>query len=132
MNLFSFTLSTGKEGFYNITSMVNDAIHTTRTESGICVVYTPHTTAAITINENADPDVQSDVMLALDRAFPQMPEFKHIEGNSPAHLKSSAIGCSETIIIDKGRLLLGTWQGIYFCEFDGPRTRKFYVKIIKG
>lgn len=132
MNLFSFTLSTGKEGFYSITSMVNDALRAARTENGICVVYTPHTTAAITINENADPDVQSDFMLALDRAFPQMPEFKHIEGNSPAHLKSSAIGCSEVLIIDKGRLLLGTWQGIYFCEFDGPRTRKFYVKIIKG
>lgn len=132
MNLFSFTLSTGKEGFYDITSMVNDAIQTTHTENGICVIYTPHTTAAITINENADPDVQRDLLFALNKTYPDRPEFKHIEGNSSAHLKSSVIGCSETVIIDKGKLLLGIWQGIYFCEFDGPRTRKFYVKIIKN
>lgn len=131
MNLFSFTLSTGKEGLYNITSMVNDAIQTVKTESGICIIYTPHTTAAITINENADPDVQTDFMLGLNKTFPNRPEFKHMEDNSHAHLKSSAIGCSETVIIDNGKMLLGTWQGIYFCEFDGPRTRKFYVKIIK-
>ena len=131
MNLFSFTLSTGKEGFYDITSMVNDAIQTTHTSRGICVIYTPHTTAAITINENADPDVREDLTLALNKTYPDRPEFRHMEGNSAAHLKSSAIGCSETVIIDKGELLLGTWQGIYFCEFDGPRTRKFYVKIIK-
>lgn len=131
MNLFSFTLSTGKEGLYNITSMVNDAIQTVKAESGICVIYTPHTTAAITINENADPDVPTDFMLGLNKTFPNRPEFKHLEGNSHAHLKSSTIGCSEIVIIDNGRMLLGTWQGIYFCEFDGPRTRKFYVKIIK-
>lgn len=132
MNLFSFTLSTNSEGMYNITSMVNDAIQTVKAENGICVVYTPHTTAAITINENADPDVQSDFLLGLSKTFPDLPEFRHFERNSSAHLKSSAVGCSETVIIDKGKLLLGTWQGIYFCEFDGPRTRKFYVKIIKG
>lgn len=131
MNLFSFTLSTNKEGFYNITSMVNDAIQTVKAESGICVIYTPHTTAAITINENADPDVQTDLIFGLNKTFPDRPEFKHMEGNSAAHLKSSTVGCSETVIIDRGRLLLGTWQGIYFCEFDGPRTRKFYVKVIK-
>lgn len=131
MNLFSFTLSTGDEGLYEITSMVNDAIQTVKAVSGICVVFTPHTTAAITINENADPDVKTDFMLGLEKAFPDRKEFRHMEGNSSAHLKSSNVGCSETIIIDKGRLLLGTWQGIYFCEFDGPRTRKFYVKIIK-
>ncbi len=131
MNLFSFTLSTGKEGFYNITSMVNDAVQTVHAESGICVIYTPHTTAAITINENADPDVQTDLKFALNKTYPDRPEFRHMEGNSAAHLKSSTIGCSETVIIDKGKLLLGVWQGIYFCEFDGPRTRKFYVKIIK-
>lgn len=131
MNLFSFTLSTGKEGLYNITSMVNDAIQTVKAESGICVIYTPHTTAAITINENADPDVQTDFMFGLNKTFLNRPEFKHLEGNSHAHLKSSTIGCSETVIIDNGKMLLGTWQGIYFCEFDGPRTRKFYVKIIK-
>lgn len=131
MNLYSFTLSTGKEGLYNITSMVNDALQTSKVNSGICVVYTPHTTAAITINENADPDVVTDFMTGINNVFPDSKEYKHIEGNSHAHLKSSAIGCSETIIIDKGKLLLGVWQGIYFCEFDGPRTRKFYVKVIK-
>lgn len=131
MNLFSFTLSTGTEGLYNITSMVNDAVQTIKADNGICIVYTPHTTAAITINENADPDVQTDLMFALNKTYPDRPEFRHIEGNSAAHLKASVIGCSEAIIIDKGRLLLGTWQGIYFCEFDGPRTRKFYVKIMK-
>lgn len=131
MNIFSFTLSTGCEGFYNITSMVNDAINTAKAESGICVIYTPHTTAAITINENADPDVKKDLTFSLNKVSPDRPEFKHLEGNSAAHLKSSLIGCSETVIIDKGKLLLGIWQDIYFCEFDGPRTRKFYVKIIK-
>lgn len=132
MNLFSFTLSTSENGLYDITSMVNDAVQTVKTDNGICVVYTPHTTAAITINENADPDVKTDFMLGLNKAFPDTAEFKHIEGNSHAHIKSSVVGCSQTVIIDKRRLLLGTWQGIYFCEFDGPRTRKFYVKIIKG
>lgn len=131
MNLFSFTLSTGKEGLYNITSMINDAVQTTHTESGICVIYTPHTTAAITINENADPNVQTDLTFALNKTCPDRKEFRHFEGNSSAHLKSSLVGCSETVIIDKRKLLLGTWQGIYFWEFDGPRTRKFYVKIIK-
>lgn len=132
MNLFSFTLSTGKEGFYDITSMIYDAVQTTQISNGICIIYTPHTTAAITINENADPDVQRDLIFALNKTYPDRPEFRHMEGNSAAHLKSSVIGCSETVIIDKGRLLLGTWQGIYFCEFDGPRTRKFYVKLING
>ncbi len=132
MNLFSFTLSTGKEGFYDITSMIYDAVQTTQISNGICIIYTPHTTAAITINENADPDVQRDLTFALNKTYPDRPEFRHMEGNSAAHLKSSVIGCSETVIIDKGRLLLGTWQGIYFCEFDGPRTRKFYVKLING
>lgn len=130
MNLYSFTLSTGKEDFYNITSMVNDAVSMSNISDGICVVYTPHTTAAITINENADPDVVKDLLFAYNKLMPDMPEFNHAEGNSAAHLKSSLTGCSETIIIQNGKLLLGTWQGIYFCEFDGPRTRKFYVKIL--
>ncbi len=130
MNLYSFTLSTGKKDLYNITSMVNDAVAMAGIKEGICVVYTPHTTAAVTINENADPDVVNDIIFALEKTFPNRKEFKHIEGNSAAHLMSSMTGCSETIIIQNGKLLLGTWQGIYFCEFDGPRTRKFYVKIV--
>jgi len=100
--------------------------------NGIAVVYCPHTTAGITINENADPDVTWDMMLGFDKAFPDRPEFRHAEGNSAAHLKASAVGSSVTVIIENGNLILGTWQGIYFCEFDSPRTRKFYVKIMGG
>ncbi len=131
MNLYSFTLSTGKEDLYNITSMVKDAVSASNIKDGLCVIYTPHTTAAITINENADPDVVKDLIFAFEKTFPDRAEFRHSEGNSSAHLKSSIIGCSKTVIINDGKLLLGTWQGIYFCEFDGPRTRKFYVKVIK-
>lgn len=131
MNFYQFTLSTSKEGMFDITDMVKDALAMSKVSDGICVVYTPHTTAAITINENADPDVIKDFLYGLAKTFPDRTEYKHLEGNSSAHLKSSTIGCSETIIIENSKLLLGTWQGIYFCEFDGPRTRKFYVKIIK-
>jgi secondary thiamine-phosphate synthase enzyme len=130
MNFYSFTLSTGKEDLYDITSMVNDAVAMSKIENGICIIYTPHTTAAITINENADPDVVQDLIFAFNKTFPDRQEFNHAEGNSSAHLKSSLVGCSETVIINNGKMMLGTWQGIYFCEFDGPRTRKFYVKIM--
>ena len=95
-----------------------------------CVVYCPHTTAGITINENADPDVVSDLLLALNETYPDRPEFRHSEGNSAAHLKASVIGSSVTVMIDDGKLVLGRWQGIYFTEFDGPRRRRFTVKII--
>ena len=128
--LKNFKISTEKENFYNITGRVRDAVTESGVKSGICVVYCPHTTAGITINENADPDVVHDVLLGLSKAFPDRAEFLHMEGNSAAHLKSSCIGSSVTIIIENGRLLLGTWQGIYFCEFDGPRSRQFYVKVI--
>ena len=97
---------------------------------GICLVYTPHTTAAITINENADPSVRKDILKGLSNLKFEQIKFSHNEGNSPAHIKSSIIGCSVMVIIENGRLSLGTWQGIYFCEFDGPRTRKVLVKII--
>ena len=130
--LYSYTLNTEKEGFYNITSYVRQALLESRVESGIAVIYCPHTTAGITINENADPDVVTDLLYALDKTYPDRPQFHHSEGNSAAHLKSSCIGASETVIIEDGRLLLGTWQGIYFTEFDGPRVRTFYVKIVKG
>ena len=94
------------------------------------MIYCPHTTAGITINENADPDVVRDMLLGLDKAYPDRTEFRHAEGNSAAHLKASAVGSSATVIIRDGKLLLGQWQGIYFCEFDPPRNRKFYVNII--
>ncbi len=96
---------------------------------GICTVFCPHTTAAVTINENADSDVLHDLEIGLDKAFPDRNEFRHSEGNSSAHLKSSCVGASETVPINQGRLVLGTWQGIYFCEFDGPRNRKCIVQI---
>lgn len=130
--LFTYTLNTEKENFYNITSYVRQSVIESGVQSGMAVVYCPHTTAGITINENADPDVVTDLIYALDKTYPDRPQFRHCEGNSAAHLKSSCIGSSVTVIIDDNRLVLGTWQGIYFTEFDGPRTRKFMVKIIKG
>lgn len=128
--LFEYTLSNPREELINITPQVRDAVRQSGVSKGLCVIYCPHTTAGITINENADPDVARDILLGLDKAFPDRPEFQHAEGNSAAHLKASAVGTSQTVIVEGGRLLLGTWQGIYFCEFDPPRQRKFYVKII--
>ena len=98
--------------------------------SGICLVYTPHTTAGITINENADPNVKSDILEFIKQRVPHEAYFSHREGNSPAHIMSSLISPSETFIIEKGRLVLGTWQGIFFCEFDGPRQRKVYIRVV--
>ena len=128
--IFEYTLKTEKENFYNITAKVREAASQSRITDGLCVVFCPHTTAGITINENADPDVVRDMLLGLDKAFADRAEFRHMEGNSSAHLKASCIGSSVTIIIENGSLVLGTWQGIYFCEFDGPRNRRFYVKMI--
>ena len=128
--LYEFNLSTPKENFYNITQQVRQAISESGVKNGIAVVFCPHTTAGITINENADPDVVHDMLLGLAKVYPDRPEFRHGEGNSSAHLKASAIGSSVTIIIADGKPALGTWQGIYFTEFDPPRNRKFYVKVL--
>lgn len=128
--LFDYTLSAQRENLYNITTHVREAITKSGVESGIAVVYCPHTTAGITINENADPDVVHDLLIGLSKAFPDRAEFRHGEGNSAAHLKASAVGSSVTVIIENGKPLLGTWQGIYFCEFDPPRNRKFSVKVL--
>jgi secondary thiamine-phosphate synthase enzyme len=128
--LFEYALETPKENFYNITTQVREAIQKSGIVSGIAVVYCPHTTAGITINENADPDVVKDMLLALNHTFPYLPGFRHAEGNSTAHLKASTIGSSVTVIIGDGKPILGTWQGIYFTEFDPPRSRKFYVKVV--
>lgn len=125
-----FELETPAYGLVDITAQVKIAVRESSVEEGLCVVYCPHTTAAITINENADPDVVRDLKLALADTFPDRREFKHAEGNSAAHLKSSAIGASETIPVTGGAMALGTWQGIYFCEFDGPRHRKVYVQVV--
>ena len=127
-----FNLSTPKEDFYNITAQVWQCINESGIKNGIAVVFCPHTTAGITINENADPDVVNDILLGLAKAYPDRAEFRHGEGNSSAHLKASAIGSGVTIIVADGRPVLGTWQGIYFCEFDPPRKRKYFVQIICG
>ena len=128
--LYEYTLSAQREDFYNITPKVREAVTKSGVSAGVAVEFCPHTTAGITINENADPDVVHDLLIGLDKAFPDRAEFRHGEGNSSAHLKASAMGSSATVIVENGKLLLGTWQGIYFCEFDPPRNRKFYVKII--
>ena len=127
---YDYILRTGREGLANITPGVSEAVAQSGITSGICVVYCPHTTAGITINENADPDVIHDILIGLDRAFPDSPDYRHMEGNTAAHLKSSCVGSSATLIIEDGKLLLGKWQAVYFCEFDGPRSRKYYVKVI--
>lgn len=115
----------------DITAAVQKAAREEKIESGIGLVYTPHTTAAVTINENADPDVPRDILAALDRAVPLSANYRHAEGNSAAHVKSSLVGASEMVIIENGRLILGTWQSIFFCEFDGPRTRRVIVKFLR-
>ncbi len=130
--IFDFELNTPSQGLVDITREVSEAVSESGVYDGICIIFCPHTTAAITINENADPDVRTDFVNGMNGTFPERNEFRHLEGNSDAHLKSSSVGASEIIIINKNKLLLGTWQGIYFCEFDGPRKRKFYVKIMKG
>lgn len=128
--LYKFDLKTPSEDFINITSQVRKAVAESGVKSGMCTVFCPHTTAGITINENADPDVVTDLLYALNSTYPDRPQFRHMEGNSAAHLKTLTTGSSVNVIIEDGKLLLGTWQGIYFCEYDGPRSRKFYVKIM--
>ena len=127
---YEYTLSAQREDFYNITAQIREAVSKSGVANGIAVVFCPHTTAGLTINENADPDVVHDMLLGLSKAFPDRPEFRHGEGNSTAHLKASAMGSSVTVIINEGKLVLGTWQSVYFCEFDPPRQRKFYVKVL--
>ncbi|MBD3296791.1 MAG: YjbQ family protein [Candidatus Omnitrophica bacterium] len=116
----------------DITSRVRAVITESGVREGICYVFVPHTTAAVTINENADPDVKSDILMALDHTVPQELPYSHAEGNSPAHLKASMMGNSSVVIVKNGEPVLGTWQGVYFCEFDGPRTRRVLVKVMEG
>ena len=115
----------------DITGLIRNAVTESKVKDGICTVFIPHTTAAVTINENADPDVVRDFTMEINKIVPWEDGYHHMEGNSAAHLKSSMIGFSEQIIIDKGKLVLGIWQGIYFCEYDGPRHRKVCVKILQ-
>jgi secondary thiamine-phosphate synthase enzyme len=114
--------------FVDITEQVQAAVEELGVDDGVVTVFVPHTTAGVTINENADPDVLHDLEMALEKAVPWTAGYRHGEGNSAAHLKSSMMGFSEQLLVENGRLLRGTWQGVYFCEFDGPRTRKVWVK----
>ena len=115
--------------FVDITSDINQLIQKSGTDQGLCMIYVPHTTAAVTINESADPSVKSDILMILNQIIPWEANYRHLEGNSPAHIKSTLVGPSELIAIENRRLTLGTWQGVFFCEFDGPRTRKVHVRI---
>jgi secondary thiamine-phosphate synthase enzyme len=122
--------TTAQSEFIDITRSVQEAIRKTGVGDGICIIFVPHTTAAVTINENADPSVVHDMIMALNKTVPFQEQYRHIEGNSPAHIKASLVGCSQIVFVQSGKLILGTWQGIFFCEFDGPRDRKVYVKVI--
>lgn len=130
MKKFEYSIATSEINFYNITAQIQEAISQSNVNDGIAIIFCPHTTAGITINENADPEAIRDIIFGLREVYPNRPEFKHGGGNSDAHLKASTIGSSVTVIIENGKIILGMWQAIYFCEFDPPRNRKYYVVII--
>ena len=114
----------------DITRQVQKSIETAGLQDGLCVLYVPHTTAGITINESADPSVRRDILTVLNQMVPWKADYRHMEGNSPAHIKSTLVGASQLVVVENGQMVLGTWQGIFFCEFDGPRTRKLQIKFI--
>ena len=127
----TLTVKTGsKTEFIDITRDIEEAIRSEGVDDGVCALFVPHTTAAITINESADPSVKSDILMVLNKIVPWKEAYRHLEGNSPAHIKSSIIGTSEIIAVEGGRLKLGTWQGVFFCEFDGPRSRKVHIRLL--
>ena len=129
----TFTVkSKSRTQLIDITSEIQKAVRSSGISEGLCMLYVPHTTAAITINESADPSVATDIMMVLDKVIPWKADYRHLEGNSPAHIKSTLVGASEVIAIESGSLILGTWQGIFFCEFDGPRTRSVHMRLLKG
>ena len=114
----------------DVTSEISRLVQKSGIDQGLCMVYVPHTTAGVTINESADPSVKTDMLMVLNQIVPWDADYRHLEGNSPAHVKSTLVGVSQLIAIEKGRLVLGTWQGIFFCEFDGPRNRKLHVRLM--
>jgi len=116
--------------FQDITLKVRDIVGASGVQSGVCYIFAPHTTAGIMVNEHADPSVAEDIAAQLEAMVPQNRNYRHLEGNAPAHIKASLIGSSEALLIEDGRIALGTWQGIFFCEFDGPRSRHMIVKIM--
>ncbi len=114
----------------DITSEIQSFLKSENFADGICMLYVPHTTAGITINESADPSVRRDILMVLNQIVPWKADYRHMEGNSPAHVKTSLMGSSELIAVENGYMVLGTWQGIFYCEFDGPRTRKLHIKLV--
>ena len=118
-----------KTELVDISSEIEKIVKDSGIKDGVCWVFVPHTTAGISINEGADPSVKRDILSRLDKLVPSAERYEHLEGNAPAHIKTSIVGSSETLIIEKGRLLLGIWQSLYLCEFDGPRHRKVIIKI---
>ena len=116
--------------FQDITAKVKEVVESFGIESGLCYVFVPHTTAAVTVNEHADPSVVKDIVAQLEVMSPQHNNYLHMEGNSPAHIKASLVGSSETLLVEGGKLVLGTWQGVFFCEFDGPRNRNLLIKVV--
>lgn len=128
--IHTYRLKTSKSEFRPITDLARDALARSGISDGVCIVYCPHTTAGVTVNENADPDVVRDMLYALEQTYPDRPQFRHAEGNSAAHVKASVIGNSVTLLVADGRLVLGTWQGVYFCEFDGPRNRDVFIRML--
>lgn len=114
----------------DITPRIAKQVKQSGVSDGLCMLYVPHTTGAVTINESADPSVRGDILMVLNQIVPWEANYKHLEGNSPAHVKATLVGASELLAVENGALVLGTWQGIFFCEFDGPRTRKIHVRIL--
>lgn len=131
--LFTFNVETAaRNTFVNIDHLATEALQKSGITDGVITVFTTHTTAGITINENADPDVTKDLVYGMEKTFDNKKEYQHAEGNSDSHMKSSLVGASETLIVDGGKIIYGTWQSLYFAEFDGPRTRKVYFKVVEG
>jgi len=122
--------SKSKTEFIDITEDVRSLLKESGIQNGVCHIYVPHTTAGVTINEGADPAVKRDIIASLNRMVPFEGDYQHMEGNSAAHIKSTLVGTAQIVLIQEGKLLLGTWQSIYFCEFDGPRNRELYLKIL--
>jgi secondary thiamine-phosphate synthase enzyme len=118
-----------KTEFVDLTARVQEVLAAGGVTEGLCHLFVPHTTAGITINENADPSVKTDILMVLNKIISDQEPYRHLEGNSPAHIKASLLGSHLTVLVSRGRLVLGTWQGIFFCEFDGPRTRRVHLKV---
>ncbi|RKY99553.1 MAG: YjbQ family protein [Candidatus Hydrothermota bacterium] len=131
--IFEIEIRTGQRmELIDITSRVREVVRKSGVKNGICVLYVPHTTAAVTVNENADPSVRRDISRTLAKLVPAGAGYEHLEGNADSHIKATMVGPSETLIIEDGDILLGTWQGVFFCEFDGPRRRRILIKILEG